>query len=63
MVTVTVTDDFSKRSELSGTLRPHSSSSKDSLLYWRITLEHKRCCKASVCIKRISVARTDASAL
>jgi len=44
----------------SGILRPDSSSSP---LYWRITLEHKRCCKASVCITRISVARTAASAL
>ena len=40
-----------------------SSSSKDSLLYYRITLEHKQCCKASVCITLISVARTAASTL
>ena len=45
------------------TLRPDSSSSKDSPLYWHITLEHKWCCKALVCLTCISVARTAASAL
>ena len=47
----------------SGTLRPDSSSSKDSRLHKRIALERKRYYNASVHLARISVARAAALAL
>ena len=48
---------------ISGTLRPDSSSSKDSRLHKRIALERKRYYNASVYLTRISVARAAALAL
>ena len=40
------------------TLRPDYSRSKDSRLYKRIALEHKRCYNVSVYIAHISVAHS-----
>ena len=47
----------------SGTLRPDSSSSKDSRLHKRIALERKWYYNGSVYIARINVAPVAASAL